>query len=50
MGHSKQLEYHNDPEFALTMRILPALAFVPLEVVSFIHCLKTEQGNVELIN
>ena len=30
---SLQLEYHNDPEFALTMRMLPALAFVPSELV-----------------
>ena len=30
-----QSEYHNDPEFALTMRMLPALAFVPLELVSW---------------
>ncbi|KAI6648122.1 hypothetical protein LOD99_11931 [Oopsacas minuta] len=30
-----QSEYHNDPEFALTMRMLPALAFVPPELVGW---------------
>ena len=30
-----QSEYHNDPEFALTMRMKPALAFVPPELVSW---------------
>ena len=29
---SLQSEYHTDPEFALTMRMLPALAFVPPEL------------------
>ena len=27
-----QSEFHNDPDFALTMRMLPALAFVPPEL------------------
>ena len=30
-----QSEYHNDPEFAVTMRMLPALAFVPPELVGW---------------
>ena len=30
-----QSKYHTDPEFALTMRMLPALAFVPPELVSW---------------
>ena len=30
-----QSEYHNDPDFALTMRMLPALAFVPPELVGW---------------
>ena len=30
-----QSEYHNDSEFALIMRMLPALAFVPPELVSW---------------
>ena len=30
-----QSEYHTYPEFALTMRMLPALAFVPPELVGW---------------
>ena len=30
-----QSEYHDDPDFALTMRMLPALAFVPPELVGW---------------
>ena len=30
-----QSEYHNDPDFALTMRMLPGLAFVPPDLVEW---------------
>ena len=30
-----QSEYHTEPEFALTMRMLPSLAFVPSELVEW---------------
>ena len=30
-----QSEYHNDPDFELTMRMLPAIAFVPPELVGW---------------